>query len=128
MNDMEYLGKHILVEYYNCSSDHLNDRDFIEKIMNEAATLANATIVQSVFHHFNPYGISGAVIIAESHLSIHTWPEYQFAAVDVFTCGETLNPWLAFEHLKAELKAERFEHKDIKRGILEQFQAVPTPK
>ena len=86
---LETLGRHILIEFYNCNEEILASPELIEKHMNKAAKIANATIVNSVFHHFNPYGVSGAVIISESHLAIHTWPEYGYAAVDVFTCGDS---------------------------------------
>ncbi|MFA6939933.1 MAG: adenosylmethionine decarboxylase [Clostridiaceae bacterium] len=115
------LGKHILVEFYNCDEKILNDGDKIEIYMNEAAQAAKATIVQSVFHKFNPHGISGAIIIMESHITIHTWPEYGYAAVDLFTCGDTIDPWTAFEYLKEKLKSEKYETAEVARGILERI-------
>ena len=78
---IEQLGRHILVEYYNCDKEILKDHELIEKHMKQAAIEAKATIVQSCFHKFNPWGVSGAVIIQESHLTIHTWPEFGFAYV-----------------------------------------------
>ncbi len=83
-----------------------------------AARQARATIVDVSFHEFNPFGISGMVVIAESHLSIHTWPEYGYAAVDIFTCGDVIKPEVA-----AQFLIERFESKnpsivEMKRGIL----------
>lgn len=85
--------------------------------MLEAAQRAHATIVDVVFHQFNPYGISGVVVIAESHLTIHTWPEYRFAAIDVFTCGETLNPEIAAEYLVKEFGAKRHTSEEKLRGL-----------
>lgn len=117
MNKTLALGRHILVEYYNCDPDILKDPQLIEKSMNEAAITAKATIIDSVFHHFNPWGVSGAVIIAESHLTIHTWPEYGFAAADFFTCGD-IDPWKSLNHLKTVLKAEISESVEISRGII----------
>lgn len=124
---LETLGRHILVEFYNCSEERMKDPVFVEKVMNEAAITANATIVKSVFHHFNPYGVSGAVIISESHLAIHTWPEYGYAAVDVFTCGETIDPWIAFDHLEKEFEAEKSESTEIPRGMVEKIRRF-SPK
>lgn len=118
---LETLGRHILVEFYNCKEEVLKDPILIEKYMNEAAIISNATIVQSVFHHFNPYGVSGAVIISESHLAIHTWPEYGYAAVDVFTCGDTINPWIAFKHLEEVFGADRSESIEVPRGMVEKI-------
>nr|WP_330392758.1 adenosylmethionine decarboxylase [Asaccharospora irregularis] len=117
MMNVETLGRHILVEYYNCDEEILRDPQLIEKYMNDAALNAKATIVDSVFHHFNPWGVSGAVIIAESHLTIHTWPEYGYAAADFFTCGD-IDPWKSFELLEELLCAERSESTEIPRGLV----------
>ena len=84
---MNALGRHILVEFIGCNSEILNDVSIIEKSMVDAAQDAGATVINSTFHHFSPFGVSGVVVIQESHLAIHTWPEYQYAAVDLFTCG-----------------------------------------
>ncbi|MDD4848209.1 MAG: adenosylmethionine decarboxylase, partial [Bacteroidales bacterium] len=84
---MAALGRHILVEFIGCKSETLNDVALIEESMVTAARKADATVINSTFHHFSPFGVSGVVVIQESHLAIHTWPEYQYAAVDLFTCG-----------------------------------------
>jgi len=110
------LGRHLIVELYGCNTDILNDKEKIERIMIEAAKRAGATIVQKVFHLFNPHGISGVVVIAESHLAIHTWPEYGYAAVDVFTCGSKVDPWKAYEYIKRELEAEHSSIMEMYRG------------
>jgi spermidine synthase len=101
---MEALGRHILVEFYNCSPDLMNDVVHIEKSMVEAAETAGATVINSTFHHFSPYGVSGVVVIQESHLAIHTWPEFGYAAVDLFTCGDSVNPWVSYQYLEKALK------------------------
>lgn len=116
---MNALGRQILVEYYHCNPQVLNDREGIALAMGEAARLSGATVVEEVFHLFNPHGISGVVVIAESHLSIHTWPEYGYAAVDLFTCGEEIKPEKAFEHLKKVLGADSVSVMELKRGILD---------
>lgn len=118
---LETLGKHILIEFYNCDKKILKNPKIIELRMNEAAKIANATIIQSVFHHFNPYGVSGAIIISESHLAIHTWPEYGYAAVDIFTCGDKIDPWTAFKFLEEVFKAERSESIEVPRGMVEKI-------
>jgi S-adenosylmethionine decarboxylase proenzyme len=115
---MNHLGQHLLVEYYGCSSDQLKSPPFIEAIMLEAARRSKATIVSSHFHHFNPHGVSGVIVIAESHLTIHTWPEHRYAAVDLFTCGKRLEPQLAFEYLSEALQARDVGFKELKRGDL----------
>ncbi len=114
--NIEQLGRHILVEMYNCDKEVLNDHKLIEQYMNEAAEKSGATIVQSVFHMFNPWGVSGAVIIQESHLTIHTWPEYGYAAIDLFTCGDSVNPWIGFDYLKEVLVSDKTETTEVVRG------------
>ncbi len=115
---MKALGKHILVEFFECDSRVLNDVAFIRKSMIEATEKCGATMVTENFHHFNPYGVSGVIIIAESHLTIHTWPEYKYAAVDLFTCGETVDPWIAFDVLKESLKSKKYEYYELQRGLI----------
>ena len=117
----EQLGRHILVEYYNCNENILNDHKLIEEHMVAAAKKAKATVVESVFHMFNPYGVSGAVVISESHLTIHTWPEYGYASVDLFTCGDQVNPWDAFDYLSEALESERSESTEVARGMVDKI-------
>ncbi|MGB7084800.1 MAG: polyamine aminopropyltransferase [Phormidesmis sp.] len=116
---MKSLGRHILVEFHGCDANILNDVPHIEHDMLEAATQSGATIINSVFHHFSPFGVSGVIVIQESHLAIHTWPEYRYAAVDLFTCGNTVNPWVSYESLKAAFKAAHGSAIEINRGQLE---------
>jgi spermidine synthase len=127
---MNALGRHIIVEFYNCHPDKINDVHHIEHSMVEAAQQAGATVINSTFHHFSPFGISGVVVIEQSHLSIHTWPEYQFASVDLFTCGETINPWISFDYLKKQFKAGHFSSLELHRGQLELLEkiAITVPK
>lgn len=115
---MNALGRHILVEFNGCSAEIMNDVSVIESEMIRAAQIAGATVINSSFHHFSPYGVSGVVVIQESHLAIHTWPEYGYAAVDLFTCGEEVDPWVSFEHLKLAFKAESFSALEMNRGSL----------
>ena len=82
---MKILGRHLIVEYSDCDQSILNNLEQLEKHLNESVRKAGATIVKSSFHRYNPQGVSGVVVIAESHISIHTWPEYGYAAVDFFT-------------------------------------------
>lgn len=89
---MNALGRHLLAEFTGCDRDRLADLEFIRERMLAAAEACGATVVTHSFHHFAPLGVSGVVIISESHLAIHTWPEYGFAAVDLFTCGSTVEP------------------------------------
>jgi len=113
---MRSLGHQIIAEFYQCDSTRLNDADYVSRIMVEAAEQAGATIVAQTFHHFSPHGVSGAVIIAESHLSIHTWPEYGYAAVDLFTCGDSVSAEKAFDHLRESLDAAQVSTMEMHRG------------
>lgn len=110
------LGRHILVEFYECSEEILNDVHVIEQSMVDAAKEAQATVINSTFHHFSPYGVSGVVVIQESHLAIHTWPEFRYAAVDIFTCGTEVDPWIAYDYLKKAFKSAHGSAMEINRG------------
>ena len=110
------LSKHLLVDLYGCPADLLNDVTALEKVMIEAAQRAGATVINSMFHHFSPFGVSGVVVIQESHLTIHTWPEQGFAAVDLFTCGTQTKPRRALIHLKRALQSTRIEVRQFRRG------------
>lgn len=110
------LGRHMLVEFYNCDAAALDDVAGIETHMNNAALACGATIVQSTFHRFEPWGVSGVVVISESHLAIHTWPEYGYASVDLYTCGEDIDPLAAYEHLRLMLGAQEAEIQTLQRG------------
>jgi S-adenosylmethionine decarboxylase len=112
------LGTHLLAELKACNAKLLNDVKKVEMIMVEAAKTANATIVDVHFHKFSPFGISGVVVIAESHLAIHTWPEYGYAAVDVFTCGDVLKPEVAIEFLIEKFQCKQPSIMEVRRGIL----------
>jgi len=116
---LKALGRQMLVEFYDCDSTRLNDREMLRDAMRQAAVKAGATVITDVFHEFNPHGISGVVVIAESHLAIHTWPEFGFAAVDLFTCGDDIMPDRAMKYLQEKLKAARFSVIELKRGVLD---------
>jgi len=115
---MDALGRHCIIEYYDCPTEVMNDLELIENTLTDAARQMGATIVASEFHRFNPFGISGMVIISESHLSIHTWPEYGYAAVDVFTCGDVIDPWVAHELMTERFKSGRQSVTEFRRGMM----------
>ena len=114
------FGKHILAEYLECECTYLDSEHAIREVMLEAASASGATIVGNIFHHFSPQGVTGVVVIAESHLAIHTWPEYRYASVDLFTCGSHLDPWVGFEYIKERLQSRKWMSKEIIRGTLEE--------
>lgn len=111
------MGIQLLAEIWECDQGRLNNIDTIREIMVRAATMANAEIREVVFHRFEPHGVSGVVVISESHLTIHTWPELSYAAVDIFTCGEHIDPWEALETITHELNAEEAHVIEISRGM-----------
>ena len=111
------LGVQILVDMYDCDSAVLDDEGAVEAYMVEAARRCGATIVNKCFHRFSPHGVSGVVVIAESHLAIHTWPEHGYAAVDLFTCGATLRPEECFAFLTEAFRSRRHTTKTIARGL-----------
>jgi len=108
----------MLLELYDCDPEAIDNLEVVKASMVEAANRAQATIVDVVFHEFNPVGISGVVVIAESHLAIHTWPEHRYAAVDIFSCGEVLQPQLAADYLVEQLGAARASVVELQRGVL----------
>jgi len=112
------LGTHLLVELRECNPEILKSLEKVRSIMVSAAKDAKATIVDVSFHEFNPFGISGVVVIAESHLTIHTWPEYDYAAVDIFTCGDIIKPEVAASFLIKEFGCKNPSIVEMKRGIL----------
>lgn len=116
---MKELAKHLIAELYDCDSVILDDVSAVEQILLDAAEAAKATIVGHSFHQFSPQGVSGIVLVAESHISIHTWPENGYAAVDIFTSGEKTDNYAAVEVISARLKARNVRQMDIKRGFPE---------
>jgi len=112
------LGRHILVELYDCNREALNDLGFLRDAMVTAAVNCGAVVLGESFHNFSPQGVSGVVVIAESHLSIHTWPEYGYAAIDIFTCGTTVRPEKAAEVLIEKLGSRNHSLREIQRGLL----------
>lgn len=115
---MHALGTHLLVELKDCDPKVLKDLKSVRDALITAAKEAKATIIQTSFHKFSPFGISGIVVIAESHLSIHTWPEYGYAAVDIFTCGDLLRPEVAASYLIERFKCKNPSIVEMKRGLL----------
>ena len=113
---MQALGRHLLLELFDCDAEAINSLDTVKASMVEAAKRAQATIVDVVFHEFNPFGISGVVVIAESHLAIHIWPEHRYAAVDVFTCGDSVQMDVATALLAREFRSRRPVQRHFTRG------------
>jgi len=112
------LGRHLIVEMWGVDPGLLDDEARLRELLVEAARHAGGKIIGVLFHKFEPQGVTGVVAIAESHISIHTWPEFGYAAMDIFTCGSHVDPWRAFELAREELKPKNVNVFEIKRGLL----------
>ena len=113
---METMGRHVIAELWQCDFDKLNDTDFIEQTFVDAALKSGAEVREVAFHKFAPQGVSGVVIISESHLTIHSFPEHGYASVDVYTCGD-LDPTIAAKYIAEALGSTSSELVEIPRGM-----------
>lgn len=113
---MDYLGNHLLVELYECDARKLNDLGKLRMVLEKAVSVSGATALKTSFHQYAPQGVSGVIIIAESHFTIHTWPEYGYAALDIFTCGQTIDSQKALDYIEKELDVKTLSVTEMKRG------------
>ncbi len=111
------LGAHYLAEFYKCERDKINDPAFLERVMIEATRLSGATILNRFFHQFSPQGVSGVIVIAESHFAIHTWPEHGYAAVDLFSCAD-FDYKAALNHIRLNIEAGHHSVSLARRGVI----------
>ena len=116
---MKALGKHLILEFYDCDCEILNQKEKVGNIIVESVHKSGATLLHPYFHQFSPQGVSGIAVIAESHFSIHTWPEYGYAAIDIFTCGDDIDSDMAVSYLKEKFKAKSIQVMELKRGALD---------
>lgn len=114
---MRALSLHTLLEFYECEPGRLKQSREIRKLLCAAVLAGGGTIVKAVFHNFSPYGVSGVVVITESHVTIHTWPEHAYAAVDIFSCSDKLDHRIIRAELKRALVARRVQAKTFCRGL-----------
>ncbi|MBO1005955.1 adenosylmethionine decarboxylase [Pseudogracilibacillus auburnensis] len=114
---MDTFGCHIVADLWGCNVHKLTDKDYLEKEFTYAAEKSKATICGVFFHEFSPQGVSGVVILAESHLSVHTFPEHGYASIDIYTCGRHTQPGLAIQHLICSLEAEYNHSHELIRGL-----------
>ena len=123
------IGRHLIAEFYRCDLEILDDVDRIRQSMLAAAEQIGATVLGDSFHKFTPQGVSGTVVISESHLSVHTWPEYGYVAVDIYTCGG-LDPRPGFEQLREQFGAEAWRLQEILRGLPDDLDnnEMPLPR
>ena len=117
-NDQKLIhqSKHLLLELYRCDYEKLNDESFLRCTLNKAAKLAKATVLNLISNKFEPQGVTAIALLAESHISIHTWPESNYSAVDIFTCGQNMLPELASQYLIEALKANEHSLRVIERN------------
>ena len=123
-----HQSKHLLLELYRCDSEKLNDESFLRCTLNRAAKLAKATVLNLISNKFEPQGVTAIALLAESHISIHTWPESNYSAVDIFTCGQNMMPELASQYLIESLMAEEHSLRVIQRNppaaVLKEIRSV----
>lgn len=110
------LGHEVICDFYGCDPETLKRKEGFKKILNSAVEVSGANIVNTELYYFEPYGITGIVVITESHLSIHTWPEYKYAAIDFFSCNPDINFRATIGELKKYFKPEKIEIKELDRG------------
>lgn len=121
---MEAFGRHLILEMWDCDREILNNAKKVREILRSAATEARATVIRVFCHEFSPEGVTGVALLAESHLSVHTWPEEGYAAADIFTCGQSTDPQLAAQYLLEGFKAKNSTTLELKRGNMRAREAV----
>ena len=121
--NLSHQAKHLLLELYKCNYEKLNDESFLRCTLNKAAKFANATVLDLISNKFEPQGVTAIALLAESHISIHTWPESNYSAVDIFTCGQNMMPELASQYLIESLMGKEYALRVIARNPPS---AVPT--
>jgi S-adenosylmethionine decarboxylase len=115
--NMDTMGRHVISELWGCNTEKLNDMKFIEETFVDAALRSGAEIREVAFHKFAPHGVSGVVIISESHLTIHSFPEHGYASIDVYTCGDRIDPNVAANYIAEALEADTRENVELPRGM-----------
>lgn len=114
---MDTMGRHVIRELWGCNIEKLNDMQLIEGVFVDAALRAGAEVREVAFHKFAPQGVSGVVIISESHLTIHSFPEHGYASIDVYTCGDRIDPNVAADYISEALEAKTTENLEVPRGM-----------
>lgn len=123
-----HLGYQKTIDFYGCDPEKINSRDFIEEALLKAASMMKLTVINTTIHEFSPIGISGVIVIQESHIAIHTWPEHCYVALDIFTCNSSYSLESGILWLKQVFGATHYEEDDIKRGGLKRIEALNALK
>ena len=113
-NNLKYAGVHLVADFWN--GKPIEDAQNLREILIKAAQEAGATPLEVSIHKFSPQGITGVVLLAESHIAVHSWPEYNYMAIDIFTCGDKSVPRKALEYLEERFQPQKMDKKEIKRG------------
>lgn len=124
LKPISHLGYQKTIDFYGCCSIKINSCEFIETTLLDAALLMNLTVVNTTIHEFSPVGVSGVVVIEESHIAIHTWPEYDYVAIDIFTCNNSYDLDKGILFLKESFKAQRLKEINITRGDFKEINAL----
>jgi S-adenosylmethionine decarboxylase len=122
------IGTHCIVELYGCPRELLNDEQYVKDALREACSFGLATLMGEVSHKFHPQGVTALALLAESHISVHTWPEHGYAAADIFTCGDHANPQRASDFLIRKFQADHHSLTKLVRGpeaCCDRMSAVP---
>lgn len=127
-NDKSFLGYQTLIELYGCPSELIDDQDLAQKILLDLTDVVELTVVNSVIHHFSPIGVSGVIVIEESHIAIHTWPEYNYVAIDFFTCNQQYDIEEGIEYLRTHFQAKKIEVKEVHRGAVDAIKNFNSSK
>lgn len=117
MDNNNPLGMHYILDFYDCNSKYLTSVLYIRKIMQLCSQVGKFKVVKSCFHQFKPHGVSGVMVLKESHFSIHTWPEYKYAAVDIFLCDTKVSVDRVVEYLCSKLETKNCKILVLKRGV-----------
>ena len=115
-DNLENIGLHLIVEFWG--GKKIEDPKKFEEILVGAAKAARATVLKVNTHKFLPHGVTGVVLLSESHITFHTWPEFEYLALDIFTCGKKCNPYKALEYFKEKIKPKNVQVMEIKRGLI----------
>ena len=110
------VGSHFFLELYDCPAALLEDRGYVHQVIRDAVERSNSTLISDIAHKFHPQGVTSIALLAESHISIHTWPELGYAAADAFTCGDSAKPEKACRHFVEAFQAKRYLLRRINRG------------
>lgn len=120
----KFLGYQTTIDFYNCKNDAINSCKHIENTLLEVAKIIGLTVVNTTIHEFSPIGVSGVVVIEESHIAIHTWPEHNYVAIDFFTCNNSFSLTEGIEWLQKQFDASHFTTENLTRGSLDKISSL----